>query len=254
MGLVKCAHCGTKVIPISNGLCPACRNIFREAMTRETSKENENINQDDIEGSGRDQTSTKFVLCPKCQSQNNPKQDVCSECNTKLLPGRHWSVRMFGLILVIGGVLIANWLWDWAMNGFWAISLMLSMIPMWLLTSGLARFLGVANEAEKYQNRAIFQSGICPQQAIDDFSHAIQLAEYGSDQYFEILEKRGDLYRQLNYIDDARLDYKKCLQRPELGYSKFARMADKSKDIKHGIREGNLEKIQKKLKELDRNS
>ncbi len=152
-----------------------------------------------------------MIQCHKCQSENTADREKCQECGADLLPGEGLSDRLSYLVYgIIGGVVC----------GIGSYLLIKSEIelPECLLISpqlcGLATIglpiMGIVSALRKtplyqrYATRARRHIELDPEQAISDFSQALELAP--EKEKAGLLKERATLYEKLGMQEEATRD------------------------------------------------
>jgi LysM repeat protein/ribosomal protein L40E len=160
----------------------------------------------------REPTKGRVVICPKCQAQNPPERVTCSQCGTKLLPGRDILERIGYLISgIVGAALFTGLAWlfarmemEEALPQCCASPITLGIMALICLVGGLVLAFGRTPEYEKYVKRAQRHVEAAPAQALADFTKALELAP--EKQKADILKQRGELYSKLSRKEEALAD------------------------------------------------
>lgn len=152
-----------------------------------------------------------MIQCVKCQSENTADREKCQECGTDLLPGEGLADRLSYIVYgIVGGVL----------SGIGAYFLIQSEIELpecllispqlcLLATIGLP-IMGIASALRKtplyqrYATRARRHIELDPEQAIADFSQALELAP--EKEQAGLLKERAELYGKLGMEEEATRD------------------------------------------------
>jgi hypothetical protein len=175
----------------------------------ETTKD---VSGDEHDVSGPPVAGGPRVICPKCQAQNSPDRTTCSQCGAKLLPGRGILERIGyfagGIVLVAAFVGLA-WLFLQMEMAEALPPCCASPVPLVLMAlSGLVGTLRLAfgrvPEYEKYVERARRHIEPVPEQALADFTKALELAP--EKKQADILKQRGELYSKLGRKEEALAD------------------------------------------------
>jgi len=177
-----------------------------------------------------------MVYCVKCKTPNPPTEAVCKQCGADLLPGTSLGERlgMLGVMLalaVVGGVL--------AVAGFRSESLvclglggLAALSGVALLVFGIAYAVGKTPVHERHLLRARRHLDLDPQQAIDDFTRALELTPQALDTVRRsILKERGALYQKLGRTAEAQADLQLLIDQTTQALDK-ASPADKVKLLK----------------------
>jgi tetratricopeptide (TPR) repeat protein len=161
-----------------------------------------------------------MVICPKCQAQNPADRVTCSQCRAKLLPGRSILERIGYLI---GGVVLAAvfvglaWFFTQmemaeALPPCCAPPLTVGLLALSCLVGGLRMAFSRTPEYEKYVNRAQRHVEAAPEQALADFTKALELAP--EKEQAGILKQRGELYKKLERKEEAVADLSEYVASP----------------------------------------
>jgi len=153
-----------------------------------------------------------MVLCPKCQTENPPDRATCSQCGTKLLPGRGILERIGYLIAGIVGaalfiglaVLFARMEMAEALPPCCAPPITLGLMALSCLVGGIKFAFSRTPEYEKYMKRAQRHIEAIPEQALADLTKALELAP--EKEKADILKQRGELSAKLGHKEDALAD------------------------------------------------
>ncbi|MCR4405614.1 MAG: LysM peptidoglycan-binding domain-containing protein [Anaerolineae bacterium] len=155
-------------------------------------------------------TREPMVICPKCQTENSPDQTTCSQCGAKLLPGRGALERIGYLIAGIAGVALfigLAWLFarmEEALPPCCASPITLGIMALGCLIGGLRMAFTRTPEYEKYVKRAERHIKAFPEQALADFTRALESAP--EKEKANILKQRGELYARLGRKAEALAD------------------------------------------------
>jgi hypothetical protein len=154
-------------------------------------------------------TYGKAVICAKCQAQNDPKATSCCRCGADLLPGGRWSERLGYLIgavvLAAAFIVLARWLGSRAgAPQFCASPAYLLLVALGVVVVGLRMTFGRTPLYERYLKRAQRHLEPFPEQALDDFTEALELAP--EKQKPDIRKQRGKLYSKLGRAEPALRD------------------------------------------------
>ena len=152
-----------------------------------------------------------MIQCHKCQSENTADREKCQECGSDLLPGEGLSDRLSYIVYgIVGGVL----------SGIVAYLLIKSEIELpdcllisnqlcLLATIGLP-IMGIVSALRKtplyqrYATRARRHIELAPEQAIADFSQALELAP--EKEQAGLLKERAALHEKLGMEEEATRD------------------------------------------------
>ena len=181
-----------------------------------------------------------MVICPKCQEQNPPDSKLCLNCGSDLLPGEtikeRIGVLITGIVAGIVAVIIAYFL---IQNPDFAESRELCLLTdpsAWIFAAivcPIAAFLNTIRrtpEFRKYENRAKRHLQIFPEQAIDDYSKAIEIAP--DKHKASLIKSRSELYRKMGKEEESikdQLEYMEAEGAYE-GSSSFVGMIGGDKD------------------------
>lgn len=152
-----------------------------------------------------------MIQCLKCQSENTTDRNKCQECGADLLPGEGISDRLGNLFAgIFAGIL----------SGIGAYLLIKSDVelPDCLLISPqaclfatiAAPIAGIVSAVRKtplykrYATRARRHVELDPEQAIADFSHALEIAP--EKEQAGLLKERAALYEKLGMEEEATRD------------------------------------------------
>ncbi len=157
-------------------------------------------------------TKEPMVICPKCQAQNPPDRVTCSQCGANLLPGRGILERIGVLIAgVVGAAIFIGLAWLFAQMEIaealppcCASPLAVGLLTLSCLVGGLVWAFGRTPEYEKYVKRAQRHAEAAPEQALADFTKALELAP--EKEQADILKQRGELYSKLGRKEKALAD------------------------------------------------
>lgn len=152
-----------------------------------------------------------MIQCPKCEANNPSGRDVCEACGANLLPGESIRDRIGNLIVgILGGV----------MAGVGALLLIkyeveipecMIISPQACLFAAIASpIAGLVSALQKtplykrYATRARRHIEIDPEQAIADFSQALETAP--EKEQAGLLKERAALYEKLGMEKEATRD------------------------------------------------
>jgi nucleoid-associated protein YgaU/predicted nucleic acid-binding Zn ribbon protein len=194
-----------------------------------------------------------FVVCPKCQARNDPASRRCSVCRADLLPGRGGRQRLgymvFGIILaaLVMAVAVAM-----ASQGvevpLCASPISIGLIALALFFGALGYGLGRTPEYEKYLNRAQRHLQAAPEQALADFSKALELAPQKLQS--GILKQRGQLLSRLGRAEQALADLSAHAAAPQQGGVGWLLSNVSDIDVKPSTDQATLGEINRLQKEL----
>jgi len=176
--------------------------------------------------------SEAAVLCPKCQTQNEPALARCSACGADLLPGRSGWERVG--YLVVGILFTAAVVRVAMVMASRGTEVPLCASPAALALWAVAMFIGALRLAfgrtpphEKYLNRAQRHLDKVPLQALSDLTQALNLAP--PKQRPAIHKQRGELLSKLGRAEEALDDLAEYVAAPEPGGG--ARLLGRVSDI-----------------------
>ncbi len=154
-------------------------------------------------------TYGRAVICAKCQAQNDPMATRCCRCKADLLPGRKWSERLGYLlgaaVLAVAFIALARWLVSSAdVPQFCASPAYLLLVAFGVVVFGLRMTFGRTPLYERYLKRAQRHLEPFPEQALVDFTEALELAP--EKQKPDIRKQRGQLYSNLGRTEPALRD------------------------------------------------
>ena len=157
------------------------------------------------------------ITCQKCNHENAPAAAKCAQCGKKLLPGVTAGERFLGFIgttilsvLIIGGVFL--YYRYMAEGGFRDVVYLPILVGLGvgIFFLGLILALRKTPLYERYETRAKRHISLSPQQAIADYSAAINGAPPAKA--LEYLLERGKLYQGLGMATEARADWQRALE------------------------------------------
>ncbi len=181
-----------------------------------------------------------MIICANCKTQNSPETKECQNCGVDLLPGERFKDRLGTFIIgIVGGVI----------GGFASYFLfthpevaeskefcMLTNPVIWLMVtfvspiSATATALRKTPEFLRYKNRASRHEAEFPDQALKDYSKAIELAP--AKEKAPLIKSRSDLYKKMGKEEEAvkdQLEYMSTEGAYESSAS-FARLVGADKD------------------------
>ena len=156
-----------------------------------------------------------MIQCLKCKTNNPSSRDICEECGANLLPGEGIGDRLGNLIVgILGGVM--------AGAGAWLLSEAPIEVPECMpVSSAACIFAAIASPIaglvsairktplyKRYTTRARHHIELDPEQAVADFSQALETAP--EKEQAGLLKERATLYEKLGMEKEAardRLDY-----------------------------------------------
>ena len=149
------------------------------------------------------------VMCPKCQAENAPDQTSCGQCGANLLPGRaflerigYFAAAVVGTAVFVGLAIFFAGLED--APPCCASPVTLGLFALGCLVGGMRFTFGRTPEYERYVKRAERHVEAFPEQALADFTRALELAP--EKQQADILKQRGELYAKLGRREEALAD------------------------------------------------
>ena len=152
-----------------------------------------------------------MIQCPKCEANNPSGRDICEECEAKLLPGESIRDRIGNLITgILGGIM--------AGVGAYLLIEFEVEVPECIIISpqaclfaaialpiaGLISALRKTPLYKRYATRARRHIEIDPEQAIADFSQALEIAP--EKERAGLLKERAALYEKLGLEQEATRD------------------------------------------------
>lgn len=199
-------HCQQPALSALSRLCPGGTTVSHRATEQEKDVP---LTAHKTSGS---QTEGQAILCPKCQTRNPPDLSICRQCGATLLPGRRIRDRIGYLIGgVTAAVLLLGSAWLFArmemadaLPPICASPQHMAFAALVCLGSGLAFALGRTPQYEKYLQRAQRHTEASPDQALADFSRALQLAP--DKEKADVLKQRGALHLKLGHREAALAD------------------------------------------------
>ena len=187
-----------------------------------------------------------MVHCEKCSSLNPPEQQRCQNCGKSLLPGTGVLVRFFVLLFSfalagLGLFIITRMMKDPNYEGlgcaltspiFWGFVVVVTPI------SGLIFALKPTPLYEKYLERGKRHINLDKEQALADFSKALELAP--EKERAPILKERAKLLESMGQVEQATRDKIATLENPNAysGAEGFAALTGLDRDsVVKGMRE-----------------
>jgi len=211
MRAVSCKHSApnqvqTHHLPEENFLL---RGTEEAAMPEKQADGVRDTHGEEHDVSGPPVAGEPMVICPKCQAQNLPDRMTCSQCGAKLLPGRSVLERIGWLVAgVVLAAVFAGLAWLFTqmedVPPCCASPLTLGLLALGGLVGGLRLAFSPTPEYEKYVKRAQRHVEAVPEQALADFTTALELAPEKNQA--EILKQRGELYSKLGRKEEALAD------------------------------------------------
>jgi len=155
-----------------------------------------------------------MIICVKCKEPNPPELTKCLKCGTDLLPGENIGSRLGSLMVgfVAGAIGLGIGLFLAGHPEIVESSeiCLLTNPAAWFFAAIASPITGIASALKKtpiyirYENRAIRHQEGEPQQALDDFTKALELAP---EKYrAKILKSRAALYAKLGQDEKATED------------------------------------------------
>lgn len=156
-----------------------------------------------------------MIQCPKCETNNPSGRDICEECEAKLLPGEGIGDRLGNLIVgILGGIMAGVGAW-WLSESQIEVPDCMPVSPVACIFAAIASpIAGLVSALRKtplykrYATRARRHIEIDPEQAVADFSQALETAP--EKERAGLLKERAVLYEKLGLEKEAtrdRLDY-----------------------------------------------
>lgn len=152
-----------------------------------------------------------MIVCKKCQESNLPDQSICKKCGADLLPGETIGDRIINLVIgIAGGViaaLIATFLSSHPDIAESSEICLLTNPAAWYfaaLAVPITAFVSAIRKTPlytRYENRAIRHKTIDPDQALADYTSALENAP--QKERAKLLKARAALYTQLGKEDQA---------------------------------------------------
>lgn len=155
-----------------------------------------------------------MIVCPKCQAKNPPGSIQCGDCGSNLLPGETAKNRIFflvgGIILGIISAVIGYYLMThpntWEVRElcflgnpiFWVFMTFAGPI------SGIAASIRKTPEYRKYTLRASRHREKEPDQALEDYNTAIELAP--QKEKAGLVKERMEFYKSIGREEDSVKD------------------------------------------------
>ena len=156
-----------------------------------------------------------MIHCKKCKAENPPEREVCNSCGSNLLPGESLGDRLGTLIAAIiasaigfGLAYLSSTLPDDLPECLPASPIAWFLVGMVALGSGLVATMRKTPRHERFEKRARRHIELDPEQAIADFTKALEHAP--ETKRASLLEKRARLFAKLGKEREAtrdRLDY-----------------------------------------------
>jgi ribosomal protein L40E len=162
-----------------------------------------------------------MIHCQKCNQQNAPEAQKCSQCGVNLLPGAGIKERLGQLgCLVLVGILIpvlaflivprlavGNILDSLIGMGVIALSVVAGIVFILL---GVSMAVGKTPAHDRYKRRAERHIDLDPHQAIADYGAAIDLAPEAIA--FDLLSARARLYQKQGKVEESKSDWRRALE------------------------------------------
>ena len=193
------------------------------------------------------------MLCPKCQARNDPTLARCSACAADLLPGRSRGDRLGTLVagIVLAAAIMALAVFMASRRAevpLCASPLSLGAFALVLFFGALRYGLGRTLPYEKYLNRAERHLESAPEQALTDFTTALELAPDRIKT--RILKQRGELLSRLGRTEQALADLSAHAAAPEEGGAATLLSGVSEIDIKPSTDQATLDEINRLEKQL----
>jgi tetratricopeptide (TPR) repeat protein len=152
-----------------------------------------------------------MIHCQKCKHENAPSALKCRQCGTNLLPGTGVGERLgiLGCSIIIAGISLALVFLVFIKTD---IKLMLGVILFGVLMLGFGFFWSISKMPlyERYEARAKRHVSLDPQQAIADYTSAIDLTP--KVKAIDFLRERAKLYQNQGLIEAAKTDWQYILE------------------------------------------
>ena len=156
-----------------------------------------------------------MIQCPKCETNNTSSHDVCEECGAKLLPGEGIGDRLGNLIVgILGGIMAGA-------GAYVLVEAQIELPECMPVSPAACIFAAIASPIaglvsalrktplyKRYATRARRHIEIDPEQAVADFSQALDTAP--EKERAGLLKERAALYEKLGMEKEAtrdQLDY-----------------------------------------------
>jgi ribosomal protein L40E len=167
-----------------------------------------------------DKKEIEMIHCQKCNQQNAPEAQKCSQCGANLLPGAGIKERLGQLgCLVVAGILIpvlaililprlavGNILDSLILMGAIILSIVAGIVFILL---GISLAVGKTPVYDRYKRRAERHVELYPKQAIADYGAAIELAPKAAA--FDLLSARARLFHKQGMIEEEKADWRRAL-------------------------------------------
>jgi hypothetical protein len=150
------------------------------------------------------------IHCPKCNTENPANQMRCSHCRVDLLPGEGLVFRLLSFVLLL---LLAGFFGRFAYllgsdpstaNAIFDDPIKLAFIAIALFASSLWILFRKTPLHSRYINRADRHLALNPNQALLDYTRAIETAP--QKERAEILRKRASAYEKMGLQEEASRD------------------------------------------------
>lgn len=155
-----------------------------------------------------------MIKCHKCQTNNPPEEEICQNCDVDLLPGETFKDRLGIFFMGIFGGAVSIGVFIFLMNN----PELAETSECCIFTNPYAWFIGIfglpiagiINAIRKtptyrrYEYRAKRHIEADPQQAIADFSKAVDAAP--EKERASLLKQRSEIYKKLGKEDDFLQD------------------------------------------------
>lgn len=165
-----------------------------------------------------------MIHCQKCNQQNAPEAEKCSQCGTNLLPGAGIRERLGQLgcfvaagilipilaLLILPRLAVGNILDNLILM---AIMVLAFVAGFGFVLLGISLAVGKTPVHDKYKRRAERHVELDPQQAISDYGNAIKLAPEATA--FDLLSARARLYHKQGMIEEEKSDWRHALENIE---------------------------------------
>ena len=155
-----------------------------------------------------------MIICANCKTQNPPERKECLNCGVDLLPGENFKDRIgtfiIGLVVGVFGGFASYFLFTHPEFAESKEFCMLTNPVIWLMItfvspiSATVTALRKTPDFLKYKNRAARHEAEFPDQAIDDYSKAIDLAP--AKEKAPLIKVRSDLYKKMGKEEEALKD------------------------------------------------
>jgi hypothetical protein len=152
-----------------------------------------------------------MIQCLKCQAENTPDREKCQECGADLLPGEGIKDRLGNLVIgILTGVLSGIGVYLMMKHDIEVPDCLIISPQACLFTTIAAPIAGLVSAVRKtplykrYATRARRHVELDPEQAVADFSRALEIAP--EKERAALLKERASLYEKLGMEEEATRD------------------------------------------------